>query len=546
MNVLLLEYGGLGDGMILAPYIFQLNEKYPEINLFQTGNPIFQSSILSLAGLDRHLVSVVPRRWSFCSPKLLPEFLAFIRNNNIATVLILQCDPEYAFDCESLGKAVVKQTAALAKWVDYTAWSCNPTPISGEIRKVLEYFFPKIEEPPEAWLKSYITRTVPKGITIYTGASVPGRCLPVPFVCALIGELISDGIDDICIVSGSEEENLFPSYQSLLSRYGNKTKFMGGLSLDQLILEVASSELLISSDTGPAHLAGALGIPQLGIFWRSDPRRWLPCNKFSTAICTADKPQSCSAHEIAAHSREFLDTRAWPQRFHNIDSITNISFRNNQIENFDKSTSPPFDLKNAITALHEYGLVVSPVLITEKTGKAYTFLSEPIPNSSFSCFCKKCSYYSYAEVKGVTWRFIEDEWVMHEINGNGSVMKDKDRPVSDITCYDALQFCKWLGKSTGMLVRLPSLEELETYFRTTSQPRQRPNQVEPYWLEWCDDSCDNKSEGQFSAEPYYERSPIMVMCAENGHFSSWPSLIPKRHSCNLLGFRIVAEVPNGL
>ena len=61
MNVLLLEYGGLGDGMILAPYIFQLNEKYPEINLFQTGNPIFQSSILSLAGLDRHLVSVVPR-----------------------------------------------------------------------------------------------------------------------------------------------------------------------------------------------------------------------------------------------------------------------------------------------------------------------------------------------------------------------------------------------------------------------------------------------------------------------------------------------------
>ncbi len=64
-------------------------------------------------------------------------------------------------------------------------------------------------------------------------------------------------------------------------------------SLDDLIAVVAAAGLLVSGDTGPLHLAAAVGTPIVGIYGPTDPARNGP---WSPADVTLSRNQSCACH----------------------------------------------------------------------------------------------------------------------------------------------------------------------------------------------------------------------------------------------------------
>jgi ADP-heptose:LPS heptosyltransferase len=43
-----------------------------------------------------------------------------------------------------------------------------------------------------------------------------------------------------------------------------------------LLAAIASCDLLVSGDTGPGHMATALGIPRVTLYGPTDPRQWNP------------------------------------------------------------------------------------------------------------------------------------------------------------------------------------------------------------------------------------------------------------------------------
>ena len=65
----------------------------------------------------------------------------------------------------------------------------------------------------------------------------------------------------------------------------------GQLDLVQLAALIERLDLVVSVDTGPMHLAAAVGTPVVGIFGPSDPRRWGPSGRWSVAV-RADLPCS--------------------------------------------------------------------------------------------------------------------------------------------------------------------------------------------------------------------------------------------------------------
>lgn len=80
----------------------------------------------------------------------------------------------------------------------------------------------------------------------------------------------------------------------------------GKISLPEMIEWIRLSELMISNDTGPMHVAAALGKPVVGIFGPTEPRRTgpyhqlqnvvridLPCAPCMKAVCTYFKPNEC-------------------------------------------------------------------------------------------------------------------------------------------------------------------------------------------------------------------------------------------------------------
>jgi len=65
----------------------------------------------------------------------------------------------------------------------------------------------------------------------------------------------------------------------------------GALSLDQLIALLAEARVLVSNDTGPVHLAGAVGTPVLALYGPNTPRLYGPLGTGSRAFY---RPLPCS------------------------------------------------------------------------------------------------------------------------------------------------------------------------------------------------------------------------------------------------------------
>ncbi|HYG34284.1 MAG TPA: lipopolysaccharide heptosyltransferase II [Clostridia bacterium] len=97
----------------------------------------------------------------------------------------------------------------------------------------------------------------------------------------------------------------------------------GQLSLPEMIEWVRLSELMVSNDTGPMHVAAALGKPVVALFGPTEPRRTgpygqlqnvlqldLPCVPCLKSRCTYCNPQEClralSADAVLARMREHM------------------------------------------------------------------------------------------------------------------------------------------------------------------------------------------------------------------------------------------------
>jgi ADP-heptose:LPS heptosyltransferase len=57
-----------------------------------------------------------------------------------------------------------------------------------------------------------------------------------------------------------------------------------GLSLVDLVSATAAVDAFIGNDSGPAHIAAALGVPTVSIFGPSDPRRFAPLGSHARVI----------------------------------------------------------------------------------------------------------------------------------------------------------------------------------------------------------------------------------------------------------------------
>ncbi len=78
------------------------------------------------------------------------------------------------------------------------------------------------------------------------------------------------------IVIGSKEEKAFGDSLSLLVNYSDKIKLTFGSELKMLIQIISRAVLFIGNDSGPLHLASALGIPSIGLFGPAPPELTAP------------------------------------------------------------------------------------------------------------------------------------------------------------------------------------------------------------------------------------------------------------------------------
>lgn len=105
--------------------------------------------------------------------------------------------------------------------------------------------------------------------------------VPAPFYADIVKRLLKETDVRIAVVGENRED---PSVKEFMQCMGEQARliidFAGQTSVEELGGLAATAQLMISRDSGPAHLAAAVGCPTLAFFINPrplmSPRRWAP------------------------------------------------------------------------------------------------------------------------------------------------------------------------------------------------------------------------------------------------------------------------------
>ena len=140
---------------------------------------------------------------------------------------------------------------------------------------------PRLPIPPEAAAKALAAlnaAAAPAGfVALCPGsATAPGKRWPAERYAALARVLSASGIPSVVAVGPAERA----LGQSIAASAGVPTPVVGAdLDPVELAAALARARAVASNDSGPAHLAAAVGAPTVVFFGPTDPRRTAPIGK---------------------------------------------------------------------------------------------------------------------------------------------------------------------------------------------------------------------------------------------------------------------------
>jgi ADP-heptose:LPS heptosyltransferase len=111
---------------------------------------------------------------------------------------------------------------------------------------------------------------------VHPGAASPPRRWPAEHFARVVDALAGRGLR-VVLTGTAQEEAVAVSVAS--AAHADTVNFAGRTSLGALAALVDGARVVVSNDTGVAHLADALATPSVVVFTWSDPARWAPLDR---------------------------------------------------------------------------------------------------------------------------------------------------------------------------------------------------------------------------------------------------------------------------
>ncbi len=319
MNTLILKPSSLGDVVQAMPVVRLLRRHWPESRIYWW----IDSSLAPLLEDDPDLTGVIRferRRWA--SPAHWPEMwrsVRWMREQNFDLVLDLQCLARSGlFAWLANGKLLVgldEPREGARGFYDLIV----PRP-SFHTHAVDWYLGTlKVLQVPVHWNFTWLPQRPDvseemkrkwgwdsaRWIALQPGARWLNKRWPVERFVALVRRLAAVHPEFRFVILGGDSDQ---ELGAALARADERRclDLTGKASLPEMVEWIRSSELMISNDTGPMHVAAALGKPLVAIFGPTEPRRTgpygrleatvqtnLPCVPCLKPYCTYFQPLEC-------------------------------------------------------------------------------------------------------------------------------------------------------------------------------------------------------------------------------------------------------------
>lgn len=269
--MLIFHLGALGDFVLTWPLVLALARIYPQsrvIYVTHRQKGLLAEKVLRIESAD------VEAGWHhlFGDPAQLPE-PAKRMLVGAHTILSFAAGPDDPWSQNVRSLAPEAQLLTVA-----------PNPPAGYARHVTQFHLEQLKAHPviasaaEQMLASVAQRGVapsPPGgdVVIHPGSGSDTKCWPKERYLALIARLKQEG-RTVRVVLGEAELERWSAAE--VRAFESATEVRKPTTFLELFEELKSARVGVFNDSGPAHLAGIVGVPTISIFGPTDPRVWHP------------------------------------------------------------------------------------------------------------------------------------------------------------------------------------------------------------------------------------------------------------------------------
>ncbi len=328
-NILVIDFGQLGDVVMSLPALRAIREKFPYAKItVAVGKP--GKELLNLCGYANEILEVdrVALRDgpTLISIGRIAKFVSQVRKQKFDFVIDLHSYYETNIlgflsgashrlysrrenrSLDFLGnfKPQPARERTAAHLVDRYLDTLKPLGIENVPRIPVLKTSPLDDKAVEAMLKKEKAQSRELLVGMFPGAGNASRVWPLEKFAEVADYLIRSDRVRVIVFAGPEERALVPRMRSV---FPSGAIFFDRLTIPQLASAQARLTLFISNDTGPAHIAAAVGTPVVVILDQPDLNSFTPVgeqNRFIGGPLITNIPVSDvyrAAHELLAINR---------------------------------------------------------------------------------------------------------------------------------------------------------------------------------------------------------------------------------------------------
>jgi len=328
-NILVIDFGQLGDVVMSLPALRAIRERFPYAKItIAVGKP--GKELLSLSSYANEILEVdrVSLRDgpTLISIGRIAKFVSQVRKQKFDFVIDLHSYYETnilgflsgapqrlysrrenrSLDFLANFKPQPARESTTAHLVDRYLDILKPLGIESVPRIPVLKTNPGDDNAVEAMLKKEKAQSRELLVGIFPGAGNASRVWPVEKFAEVADHLIRNDRVRVIVFAGPEERAQVPKMRAV---FPAGSIFFDRLTIPQLASAQARLTLFISNDTGPAHIAAAVGTPVVVILDRPDLNNFVPVgqqNRFIGGPLITNIPVLDvyrAAHELLATSR---------------------------------------------------------------------------------------------------------------------------------------------------------------------------------------------------------------------------------------------------
>ena len=274
-NVLILHAGALGDFILAWPLILALGRIHPQSRIIV----VTHASKGALAEAALHVESAdIEQGWHAL-------FAPGVALGERPAKLIEGAHAIYSFVA---GGDVLPQIAPTAQVA-----ALHPAPPADYAKHASQHLLDQLAKMPpvksavEQMLKSINLRGISTGrshdgdVVVHPGSGSRDKCWPIERFLKVI-ERLRRGRKEVRVLLGEVELERFADAD--VKSLESAASVRRPATYLELFNELRTASLFIGNDSGPAHLAGIMGLPTVALFGPTDPAVWRPMGPRVRAI----------------------------------------------------------------------------------------------------------------------------------------------------------------------------------------------------------------------------------------------------------------------